>query len=216
VHYIDNGRQSLVDRLEAAARTAGVRIALKRRATALDDPAIGLRTVSLSNGSTVEADRVIVATPPHQAAHLLNTYPAGQRTVTSWSITPGHVACLDVALKQLPVPEHAVVHDLEQPRFKTAQSVHFEVAPNGSALIYTFKQPDPGRPPTPAPTNGTSKNSSTKRSPAGATCLSTGACSRKSRPSAPCRPRRTAGSPDARRSPCPRTPRCTWPATGPP
>jgi phytoene dehydrogenase-like protein len=100
VHYLDNGWQTLVDGLEAAARTAGARIALETRATALAGSTDRMRTV-LNDGTTVEADRVIVATPPQQAAQLLRSYPAGQRAVSGWSITPWHVACLDVALERL-------------------------------------------------------------------------------------------------------------------
>jgi phytoene dehydrogenase-like protein len=48
-----------------------------------------------------------------------------------------------VALRTLPDPEHPVVADLERPLFLTAQSRYARIAPEGAALIHTFKQFDP-------------------------------------------------------------------------
>jgi phytoene dehydrogenase-like protein len=62
------------------------------------------------------------------------------------SLTPGLVACLDVALGRLPSPGVPVVQDLDGPRFMTTQSLYSKVAPRGGALLYTFKQLDPRRP----------------------------------------------------------------------
>lgn len=143
VHYLDHGWQTLVDGLEAIARDSGARVLTGQRAVSLDEPSGGRRTVGLADGTTVTAERVILATPPREASRLLNTYDAGRKAVGGWLLTPGHVACLDVALGELPAPEHAVVQDLERPRFLTTQSEYSEVAPDGSALIYTFKQLDP-------------------------------------------------------------------------
>jgi hypothetical protein len=61
-------------------------------------------------------------------------------------IVPGRVACLDVALSNLPSPDVPVVQDLDGPRFMTAQSLYSKVAPEGAALVYTFKQLDPRTP----------------------------------------------------------------------
>jgi phytoene dehydrogenase-like protein len=61
-------------------------------------------------------------------------------------LIPARVACLDVALGRLPSPDIPVVQDLDGPRFMTAQSLYSRVAPEGGALIYTFKQLDPRLP----------------------------------------------------------------------
>lgn len=143
VHYLDNGWQTLVDGLETIARESGARVLTGHRAVSLNEPGGGLRTVELTDGTTVTAERVILAIPPREASRLLNTYDTGRKVVAGWHLTPGHVACLDVALVELPVPEHAVVQDLDGPRFLTTQSQYSKVAPHGSALIYTFKQLDP-------------------------------------------------------------------------
>jgi phytoene dehydrogenase-like protein len=108
------------------------------------DRAGGLR---LRDGSLVGASAVIVATGPRGAAKLVDEtkYPALRRVVDGLVSLP--VACLDVALERLPVPERPVVQDIDRPRFASAQSVYTpRVAPAGGALVITFKQLDPRRP----------------------------------------------------------------------
>ena len=61
-------------------------------------------------------------------------------------LIPARIACLDVALERLPVPDRPVVQDLDAPRFMSAQSVYSRVAPEGAALIISFKQLDPRYP----------------------------------------------------------------------
>ena len=58
-------------------------------------------------------------------------------------LVPARIACLDVALERLPVPDRPVVQDLDGPRFMSAQSLYARVAPEGGALVITFKQLDP-------------------------------------------------------------------------
>jgi phytoene dehydrogenase-like protein len=61
-------------------------------------------------------------------------------------LIPARIACLDVALERLPVPDRPVVQDLDAPRFMSAQSVYSRLAPEGAALIISFKQLDPRYP----------------------------------------------------------------------
>jgi phytoene dehydrogenase-like protein len=61
-------------------------------------------------------------------------------------LVPARIACLDVALRRLPVPDRPVVQDLDSPRFMSAQSVYSRVAPEGGALVISFKQLDPRHP----------------------------------------------------------------------
>ena len=61
-------------------------------------------------------------------------------------LIPARIACLDVALERLPVPDRPVVQDLDGPRFISAQSVYSRLAPEGAALIISFKQLDPRYP----------------------------------------------------------------------
>jgi len=102
--------------------------------------------VGLADGRRVAARAVLLATTPVEALKLLDGeryMPLRQTLAASKSV---RVACLDVALSSLPVPQHAIVFDLAQPRFLTAQSLFARVAPAGKALIHTIKQLDPARP----------------------------------------------------------------------
>jgi phytoene dehydrogenase-like protein len=146
VHYIDGGWQTLIDALRGTAEQAGARIVSGTRVERIEHDngrALGVR---LRDGSLVSASVVIVATRPQDAARLVEggTHSVLRRIVND--LVPGKLACLDVALRRLPSLRHPVVQDLDGPRFMTAQSLYSRVAPEGGALIYTFKQLDPANP----------------------------------------------------------------------
>jgi phytoene dehydrogenase-like protein len=146
VHHIDGGWQTLVDALRGTAEQAGARIVSGTRVEGVEHDngrALGVR---LRDGSLVSASVVIVATRPQEATKLVEggAHSVLRRIVDD--LVPGRLACLDVALRRLPSPRHPVVQDLDGPRFMTAQSLYSRVAPEGEALIYTFKQLDPANP----------------------------------------------------------------------
>jgi phytoene dehydrogenase-like protein len=105
--------------------------------------------VRLDDGGLVRAAAVILATSPQDAVRLVDggAYPALRRIVDG--LVPAQIACLDVALRRLPDPRHPIVQDLERPRFLTTQSQFAHIAPEGGALIHTFKQLDPAHPTDP-------------------------------------------------------------------
>jgi phytoene dehydrogenase-like protein len=141
--YLDGGWQTLVEGLRQAATEAGAKIISGARVEAVEYEGGLARGVRLHDGSLVEAFAVILAAAPKDASKLLDngTHPILSRMVDN--LTPAQIACLDVALSRLPNPQHTIVQDLEHPRFLTTQSLYSEVAPEGSALVYTFKQLDP-------------------------------------------------------------------------
>lgn len=146
VHYIDGGWQVLVDGLRTAAERAGVRIVSHARVEAVELGGARAQGVRLRDRSLVQASAVVVATGPRDAAKLVDgrNDTALRRIVDG--LLSGRVACLDIALSRLPFPDRPVVQDLVGPRFMTAQSLYSRVAPEGGALVYTFKQLDPRRP----------------------------------------------------------------------
>ena len=134
VHYVDGGWGTLVDRLRVAAERAGARIVSNTYVDGVeldDGHAWGVR---LRDGSHVRASAVVVATSPRDAAKLVDggEHPVMCQIVEG--LIPARIACLDVALERLPVPDHPIVQDLDGPRFMSAQSVYSRVAPEGAAL----------------------------------------------------------------------------------
>ena len=143
VHYVDGGWQVLVDGLRDAAERSGARVVSGAGVESVElvgDRAVGVR---LRDGSLVRSSAVVIATAPREAARLVDgARPQELRRIVE-SLLPARIASLDVALSRLPVPERPVVQDLDRPRFMSAQSVYSRVAPEGAALIISFKQLDP-------------------------------------------------------------------------
>jgi len=149
VHYVDGGWQSLVDGLRDAARTAGVDIQTGASVETIrvdNGRATGVR---LYDGREVPADAVIVAAPPDEALRVLPGGAAPRLEQAVGASVPVYVACLGLALRALPSPQHAVVFDLEKPRFMTVQSRFAKLAPTGGAVLHAFLQMDPREPADP-------------------------------------------------------------------
>ena len=146
VHYVDGGWRVLADGLREVAERAGARVVNDAHVEAVEVSGGRARGVRLRDGSVVRASAVVLATGPRDASKLVGRgeHPALRRIVEG--LIPARVACLDVALSSLPSPGVPVVQDLDGPRFMTAQSLYSKVAPEGAALVYTFKQLDPRRP----------------------------------------------------------------------
>jgi phytoene dehydrogenase-like protein len=149
IKYIDGGWQTLVDGLRRAAEQAGARIVSDMRVTAVEHGDGSGHGVRLEDGSLVRAAAVILATSPQDAVRLVDggAYPALRSIVAG--LVPAQIACLDVALRRMPDPRHPIVQDLERPRFLSTQSRFAQIAPEGGALIHTFKQLDQAQPTDP-------------------------------------------------------------------
>ena|SRR5215216_377612 len=143
VHYVHGGWGTLVDGLRAVAERAGTRIVNNAHVEGIEIYNGHARSVRLRDGSIVRASAVVVATSPRDTAKLVDggEHPAMRQIVDG--LIPARIACLDVALSRLPVPGRPIVQDLDGPRFMSAQSVYSRVAPEGAALIISFKQLDP-------------------------------------------------------------------------
>jgi phytoene dehydrogenase-like protein len=149
VHYVEGGWQTLVEGLRRTAERAGARIVSGTRVVSVeyqDGQVLGVR---LGDGRTLLASSVILATNPGDAARLIDAGTYAPLNEIIDPLMPARVACLDVALRRLPDLRHPVVQDMDAPRFLSAQSFYTRVAPEGGALISTFKQLDPQRPSDP-------------------------------------------------------------------
>lgn len=149
VLYIDGGWQTLIEGLRQAALQAGVHIQSGSRVTAVVYQNGRVQGVQMGDGSVIAAASVILATSPDDAVKLVDSGAYTSLREIIDPLVPARVACLDVALRRLPVPRYPVVQDLERPRFLSAQSVYSRIAPEGGAMIYTFKMLDPMHPGSP-------------------------------------------------------------------
>jgi len=149
VLYIDGGWQTLVDGLRAKAEQAGTQIISGTRVEAIEYQDGQVQGVRLRDGSIVQASAVILATTPAEAVKLVDggNYEPLRSIVDA--LIPARAACLDVALRRLPDPGHAVVQDMEHPRFFSTQSLYARVAPEGGALIHALKLLDFAHPTDP-------------------------------------------------------------------
>ena len=146
VHYVHGGWGTLVDGLRVAAERAGARMVSDAQVEGIEIGDGHARCLRLRDGSVVRASAVVVVTSPRDAAKLVDgaEHPAMRQIVDG--LLPARIACLDVALNRLPVPDRPIVQDLDGPRFMSAQSVYSRVAPEGAALIISFRQLDPRHP----------------------------------------------------------------------
>ena len=149
VLYIDGGWQTLIEGLRRVAEQAGARIVSGSRVASVAYQDGRVQGVRLGDGSVLAASSVILATDPQDAAKLVDGGAYAPLREIIDPLIPARVACLDVALRRLPEPRYPVVQDLDGPRFMSAQSVYSRVAPEGGAMIYTFKMLDPTHPSDP-------------------------------------------------------------------
>jgi phytoene dehydrogenase-like protein len=141
VHYVDGGWQTLVDGLREAALAAGVRLVTSAGVSSVEVHGGSVRRVRLQDGAELEGDELVLAVAPSDALRLIG---APLEPVLADRL-PARVACLDLALEQLPRPEHPVVFDLDRPLFVTAQSEFARLAPRDGAVVHAVKLLDPRR-----------------------------------------------------------------------
>lgn len=139
VHYIDGGWQTLVGALQQAAERAGARVVTGASVVALEARGGQVYGARLHDGRAISAAAVLVATTPQQALQLIDQQISPELRERVQALVPAQLACLDVALRELPARHHAIVQDLDRPRFLSTQSIYARIAPEGAALVSTFK-----------------------------------------------------------------------------
>lgn len=134
VIYLNNGWQSLVDGLSRSAEAAGANIVTGLRVDAIE-PRGQASVVRLSTGETVEASAVIVAASPRVTRDLLANTELSAPKQWADAAVPVRSACLDVALRGLPVPTRPFALGIDAPTYLSLHSVPEGMAPNGMALV---------------------------------------------------------------------------------
>ncbi|MEK6301332.1 MAG: oleate hydratase [Acidobacteriota bacterium] len=140
VLYLDGGWQTLVEGLATSAEQAGVAIEAGVKVEAVERDASGAVTgVRTDDGRVLLTTNVVIASSPAIAAQLVE---GGQRSsLQRWAdeAIPVKAACLDIALRGLPVPRATAAFSVDRPLYLSVHSASAKLAPEGGALIHVAK-----------------------------------------------------------------------------
>ncbi|MBI5697415.1 MAG: NAD(P)/FAD-dependent oxidoreductase [Thaumarchaeota archaeon] len=137
VVYLDKGWQTLADGLALKAKSYGAKIISNKKVVSVEFDDM-IRSITLSDGTKVEASIVILATPPSVASSLLGKrIPELEKFVTS--AIPLRTASLDVALSSLPNPDNHFALRIDSPLYLSVHLFFAKLAPKGGALIHLSK-----------------------------------------------------------------------------
>jgi phytoene dehydrogenase-like protein len=143
VRYLDGGWQQLVEGLREAAEASGVRMETRARVMGVErDPAV--EGVRLAGGEHIRSSAVLLAVDPKTAASLVLGSEATGFGLAARDAAPARVACLDLALKRLPEPEHLFAIGIDRPLYFSVHSAVARLAPAQGAVIHAARYLLPG------------------------------------------------------------------------
>jgi phytoene dehydrogenase-like protein len=139
VMYLDGGWQTLVDGLVAAATNAKARIVMGKKAVKVQR-SNSEWMATLSDRTQISAKVLVIATGPKDAYGLFHD---GERSeVLSKAVKelkPIRMACLDVALSNLPQSDALFALGIDSPLYFSVHSAYAKLAPKNGALIHLAK-----------------------------------------------------------------------------
>lgn len=136
VIYLNDGWGSLVAALTTLATTSGADVMTESRVTGLTWESAGWH-LGVADREEITADTVILAIDPAECARL-----AGRSAIlrdTLRSMKPAKVACLDIALSELPRPADNFALGTDEPIYFSVHSKAARLAPEGNALIQAMR-----------------------------------------------------------------------------
>jgi phytoene dehydrogenase-like protein len=157
VLYVDEGWQKIVDSLHSAAISSGVHFVSSSRIVGVQHDG-AVRAVELGgleldadrmdtqalaypeerpedlDGARLPAQTVILAVDPITAAELAGD--AGKEWTRAQPVT---AACLDVALRSLPLRDRTFALGIDTPHYYSVHSAFAQLTPKGGALIHLAK-----------------------------------------------------------------------------
>mgnify|MGYP001190351537 FL=1 len=140
VLYVQGGWQSIIDQLREKVVRAGAIVAGSAGVEAIGHDGGEVCRLHLSNGETMEIGYVISAVPLAETCRLVQD--AGRTSLQVWKdqARAVSVACLDLCLRRLPVPNRNVVLGIDQPVFFSNQSKATpSLAEDGSWVMHLIK-----------------------------------------------------------------------------
>jgi len=148
VIYPDGGWQSIVESLRSVAMKAGVVIGEAAPANAIEQSGTGFR-ITLTDGTAVHGDRVVVALGPGALRGLLSG--AMTEDLLPDPLAAVRFAALDIGLSRLPNPEGGFVLSLDSPLYLSTHSLAARLTPEGGAAVSVGRYLRPGEDPQPKP-----------------------------------------------------------------
>jgi phytoene dehydrogenase-like protein len=139
VMYLDGGWQTLVDGLVAAVTNAKARIVMGKKAVKVQR-SNSEWIVTLSDRTQISAKVLVIATGPNEAHGLF--YDGERPEVLSKAVKelkPIRMACLDVALSNLPQGDALFALGIDSPLYFSVHSAYAKLAPKNGALIHLAK-----------------------------------------------------------------------------
>jgi phytoene dehydrogenase-like protein len=139
VMYLDGGWQTLVDGLVTAATNAKARIVMGKK-TVKVQRSNSEWIVTLSDRTQISAKVLVIAIGPTEAYGLF--YDGERPEVLSKAVKdlkPIRMACLDVALSNLPQRDTLFAVGIDSPVYFSVHSAYAKLAPENGALIHLAK-----------------------------------------------------------------------------
>jgi phytoene dehydrogenase-like protein len=139
VTYLNGGWQTLVDRIQQVARSAGCTIQTGASVLAVETRSGSDAGIRLADGSLIPARAVIVAVPPKAAASLLGA-GAGYR-LQRWiqNARPVQATSMDLGLRELPRQDRSFALGIDAPLYMSVHSRWADLAPKGTALVHVAR-----------------------------------------------------------------------------
>jgi phytoene dehydrogenase-like protein len=143
--YLDRGWQTLVDGLVKAATNANAKITTGKKIVKIEKRQNSGWIVIISDRTQISAKNVIIATSPMDAYNLFDDNDYGQSpevlSKAAKELRPVRMACLDVALSNLPNKDMLFALGIDIPVYFSVHSAYAKLTPEkrGAALIHVAK-----------------------------------------------------------------------------
>jgi len=144
VLYLDDGWQSIVDQLTDLAVRLGVDVRTGSGAAAVEHEAGAVRRVRCADGSSLDVAQAVIAAAPSVACKLV---PGSENTALSgWlrQARPSAAACLDLALRKLPVEGRDAALGIDAPLYFSNHSRVARLSEDCSVVVHLMKYHAPG------------------------------------------------------------------------
>lgn len=138
VIYLDGGWQSLVKGLRNHAVNLGIQFTSQAKVNSVKHTGELIR-VERSDGTTLTANTAILAVAPSDVLQIMDLPAESPLSHRIKSLQPVFAASLDVALRDLPRPQHRFALGLDNSMYFSVHSAAAKLAPEPIAVVHVMK-----------------------------------------------------------------------------